>query len=151
MLDDTDRHLLRLMQADPAIGLPELARAAGLSVGKAGRRIDRLRETGVLIGQEAVIDWAALGWAVHVSLRITLDKTVPRAFDDFLAAAREVPEVIEIQTFLGRVDVRLAVIARDLGHYQAVYRDRVLLLPHVADIEALVRVAVVKSEEDLPI
>ena len=151
MLDDTDRHLLRLMQADPAIGLPELARAAGLSVGKAGRRIDRLRETGVLIGQEAVIGWAALGWAVHVSLRITLDKTAPRAFDDFLAAAREVPEVIEIQTFLGRVDVRLAVIARDLGHYQAVYRDRVLRLPHVAEIEALVRVAVVKSEEDLPI
>jgi hypothetical protein len=27
----------------------------------------------------------------------------------------------------------------------------VLTLPHVADIEALVRVAVVKSEEDLPI
>jgi Lrp/AsnC family transcriptional regulator len=76
---------------------------------------------------------------------------VPRAFDDFLAAARQVPEVTEIQTFLGRVDVRLAVIARDLGHYQAVYRDRVLTLPHVADIEALVRVAVVKSEEDLPI
>lgn len=151
MLDDTDRRLLRLLQADPAMGLPELARAAGLSAGKAGRRLDRLRESGVLQGQEAVIDWAALGWTVHVSLRITLDKTVPRAFDDFLAAARLVPEVTEIQTFLGRVDVRLAVVARDLGHYQAIYRDRVLTLPHLADIEALVRVAVVKAEEDLPI
>lgn len=151
MLDDVDRRLLRLLQADPALGLPELSRGAGLSVGQAGRRLDRLRESGVVQGQEAVIGWAALGWTVHVSLRITLDKTVPRAFDDFLAAARRVPEVTEIQTFLGRVDVRLAVIARDLGHYQAVYRDRVLTLPHIADIEALVRVAVVKSEEDLPI
>ncbi len=101
MLDDMDRKLLRLMQADPVMGVPELARAAGLSVGQAGRRIDRLREAGIYQGQEAVIDWAALGWAVHVSLRFTLDKTVPRAFDDFLAAARDVPEVIEIQTFLG--------------------------------------------------
>jgi len=151
MLDDLDRKLLRLMQADPETGVPELARVAGLSVGQAGRRIDRLRETGVYQGQEAVIDWAALGWAVHVSLRFTLDKTVPRAFDDFLAAARAVPEVIEIQTFLGRVDVRLAVIARDLSHWQAVYRDRVLTLPHVSDIEALVRVAVVKSDEELPL
>jgi Lrp/AsnC family transcriptional regulator len=151
MLDDMDRKLLRLMQADPLLGVPELARAAGLSVGQAGRRLDRLREAGVYLGQEAVIDWAALGWTVHVSLRITLDKTVARAFDDFLGAARAVPEVIEIQTFLGRVDVRLAVIARDLAHWQAVYRDRVLTLPHVSDIEALVRVAVVKSDEELPL
>jgi Lrp/AsnC family transcriptional regulator len=151
MLDDTDRKLLRLMQADPGMVAPELARVAGLSVGQVGRRIDRLREAGIYQGQEAVIDWAALGWTVHVSLRITLDKTVPQAFDDFLTAARAVPEVIEIQTFLGRVDVRLAVIARDLSHWQAVYRDRVLTLPHVSDIEALVRVAVVKSDEELPL
>jgi Lrp/AsnC family transcriptional regulator len=47
----------------------------------------------VLKGQRATINWAALGYAVEVSLRITLDKTEPRAFDEFLAAAREVPEV----------------------------------------------------------
>jgi Lrp/AsnC family leucine-responsive transcriptional regulator len=69
----------------------------------------------VLKGQRATINWAALGYTVEVSLRITLDKTEPRAFDEFLAAAREVPEVIEIQTFLGRVDARLAVIARTHG------------------------------------
>jgi Lrp/AsnC family transcriptional regulator len=151
MLDDTDRRLLRLVQADPAIALPDLARAAGLTAGRATRRLDRLREAGILLGQEAVIDWAALGWTIHVSLRFTLDKTAPRAFDDFLAQARAVAEVIEIQTFLGRVDVRLVVIARDLGHYQTIYRDRILTLPHIADIEALVRVAVVKADEDLPL
>ena len=78
-------------------------------------------------------------------MRITLDKTEPRAFDEFLAAAREVPEVIEIQTFLGRVDMRLSVIARDMAHYQQLYRDRILTLPHIADIEALMHVARVKS------
>ena len=56
-----------------------------------------------------MIDWKALGFAVAVSLRITLDKTAPSAFDEFLAAARGVAEVIEIQTFLGRVDVRLHI------------------------------------------
>jgi Lrp/AsnC family transcriptional regulator len=66
---------------------------------------------------------------VEVSLRITLDKTNPRAFDEFIAAARLVPEVLEIQTFLGRVDVRLNVIARDMAHYQQIYRDRILPLP----------------------
>ena len=151
MLDDTDRRLLRLLQADPGLGVPELAEATGQSPARITRRLDRLRADGVLLGSEVIIDWHGLGYAIAVSLRITLDKTVANAFDAFIAAAREVPEVTEIQTFLGRVDVRLSVIARDLPHYQQIYRERVLTLPHIADIEALMTVATVKSEERLPI
>ncbi|MGR3342989.1 MAG: Lrp/AsnC ligand binding domain-containing protein, partial [Paracoccaceae bacterium] len=47
--------------------------------------------------------------------------------------------------------VRLAVIARDMAHYQDIYRSRILTLPHIADIEALVHVATIKSTETLPI
>ena len=98
-----------------------------------------------------MINWRALGFEVEVSLRITLDKTQPRAFDDFLAAAREVSEVYEIQTFLGRVDVRLNILARDMAHYQTLYRDKILGLPHIADIQALMLVANVKSTPGLPL
>jgi len=62
-----------------------------------------------------------------------------------------VPEVLEIQTFLGSVDVRLAVIARDMAHYQQLYRERLLTLPHLADIEALMHVAQVKEGETVPL
>ncbi len=110
-----------------------------------------MEASGIIQGQEAVIDWAALGYAVEVSLRVTLDKTQARAFDEFTAQARKVPEVIEIQTFLGRVDVRLSVIARDMSHYQQIYRDRILTLPHIADIEALMHIARVKRDEALPV
>ncbi|MBE0414184.1 Lrp/AsnC family transcriptional regulator [Yoonia sp.] len=151
MLDDLDRRLLRLLQSDPAQGVPELADAAGMTPARATRRLDRMREDGVLLGSQIVIDWATLGYEVDVSLRITLDKTVPRAFDEFLAAARAVPEVIEIQTFLGRVDVRLSLIARDLADYQRIYRNDVLTLPHIADIEALMTLANVKADDRLPL
>jgi Lrp/AsnC family transcriptional regulator len=151
MLDDLDRRLLRLLQADPTLTVPEIADRAELSAGKTSRRLDRLRAEGILVGQEAIIDWNALGFEVKVSLRVSLEKTEPRAFDDFIEGARKVPEVIEVQTFLGRVDVRLHIVARDLGHWQKIYRDRVLTLPHIADIEALMTVATVKSEEELPL
>lgn len=151
MLDDLDRRILRNMQADPAESLPDLADRLGLTSSRLSRRLDKLRENGVLKGQHAVIDWQVLGYAVEVSLRITLDKTNPRAFDDFIESARDIAEVIEIQTFLGRVDVRLSVIARDMGHYQQIYRDRILTLPHIADIEALMHVSRIKSDEALPL
>ena len=151
MLDDLDRRLLRHLQAEPRLKTPALAAAAGCTPTSAWRRLERLKARGVYRGQEAVIDWAALGWAVQVSLRFTLDKTESGAFDAFLAEARKIPEVLEIQTFLGRVDVRLAVIARDMAHYQQLYRDRILRLPHIADIEALMHVATIKRDEALPL
>ncbi|MEL6885587.1 MAG: Lrp/AsnC family transcriptional regulator [Pseudomonadota bacterium] len=151
MLDDVDRRILRQWQADPSLAPAELADRARVSAGQLARRQARLRAAGLVRGVQAVIDWAALGYAVEVSLRVTLDKTQGSAFDDFIADARAVPEVIEIQTFLGRVDVRLSVIARDMAHYQHLYRSRILTLPHIADIEALMHVARIKSDEALPL
>ncbi|MCC0068861.1 MAG: Lrp/AsnC family transcriptional regulator [Rhodobacteraceae bacterium] len=150
-IDDTDRRILRQLLADPGLATAELAERAGVTAATCWRRLERLAEAGILKGQHAVIDWRRLGWAVEVSLRFTLDKTHPRAFDEFLAAARDVPEVIEIQTFLGRVDVRLNVIARDMGHYQHIYRDRILTLPHIADIESLMLVSTIKDTGSLPL
>lgn len=151
MLDDTDRRILRHMQAEPELPTAELATRAGVSAAVCWRRLEKLRAGGVLLGQEAVINWHALGYAVEVSLRFTLDKTRREAFDEFLSEARKVPEVIEIQTFLGRVDVRLNVLARDMAHYQDLYRTRILTLPHIADIEALMQIATIKSGEVLPV
>ena len=151
MLDVESLAILRQLQTDPTLTVPELAGRVRLTQGKVTRRLEKLVDEGILRGQRAVINWQALGFAVQVSLRITLDKTVARAFDEFLAAARLVPEVLEIQTFLGRVDVRLSLVARDLPHYQDIYRNQVLTLPHIADIEALMTVASVKADRDLPL
>ncbi|MFD0982480.1 Lrp/AsnC family transcriptional regulator [Tropicimonas aquimaris] len=151
MLDDLDRRLLRHLQPDPGIAIADLANAAGTTPSVCSRRLTRMRDRGILKGQEAVIDWHALGYQVHVSLRISLDKTQSNAFDVFIREARKVPEVLEIQTFLGRVDLRLVIIARDMAHYQHLYRTRILTLPHIADVEALVHVATIKSREILPL
>ena len=151
MLDDTDRRILRQYQADPGAPSVELAERAGVTPSTLARRISAMREAGVLRGVRGVIHWPALGYDIEVMVRVTLDKTAPRAFDEFIAGAREVPEVTEIQTFLGSIDVRLAVIARDLAHYQALYREKLLTLPHIADIEALMHVALVQSDETVPL
>ncbi|MFD2738499.1 Lrp/AsnC family transcriptional regulator [Sulfitobacter aestuarii] len=151
MLDDADRRILRYWQAEPSLTPGDLAERCGMTPGKVARRIARLQDQGILRGIGAVIDWRALGYAVEVSLRITLDKTQSNAFDMFMAEARKVPEVIEMQTFLGRVDLRLSVIARDMAHYQEIYRARILTLPHIADIEPLMHLGRIKSDEVLPL
>lgn len=146
-----DRRILRQLQADGDLSGAELAERVGVAAGTVSRRLGRLERAGVIKGFAARIDWRALGYEVEVSLRVTLDKTHADAFDRFIEAAREIAEVTEIQTFLGRVDLRLYVIARDMAHYQEIYRARILALPFIADIEALVTIATVKDEGTMPL
>jgi Lrp/AsnC family transcriptional regulator len=150
-LDDTDRRILRHYLAEPGSERPALADRAGVTPATLWRRLERLRIGGVIRVEAAVIDWRALGYEVEVSLRFTLDKTNQRAFDEFIAAARDVAEVIGIETFLGRVDVRLNVIARDMGHWTAVYREKILMLPHIQEVEALMLISTVKDAAGLPL
>ncbi|GLK63620.1 winged helix-turn-helix transcriptional regulator [Paracoccus kondratievae] len=151
MPDATDRRILRQLLADPGMANAELAERAGVTPVSLWRRLERMRENGVIRAVEAKIDWRKLGYEVQVSLRFTLDKTHPRAFDEFIAAARQVPEVTEIQTFLGSVDLRLSVIARDMAHWQQLYRESILTLPHVADSDALMLVSTIKDVQELPL
>ncbi|MFS4439196.1 Lrp/AsnC family transcriptional regulator [Paracoccaceae bacterium GXU_MW_L88] len=150
-IDSSDRHILRLLQADAGRSNQDLAAETGLSAAQIWRRIEKMERAGVIAGREITLSPAALGYPLEVSLRITLDKTRPRAFDEFLAAARAVPQVDMIQTLLGSVDLRLSVRARDLADYQRIYREEILSLPHLAEVEALMSVADVKRSEALPL
>ncbi|MBP9952599.1 MAG: Lrp/AsnC family transcriptional regulator [Cypionkella sp.] len=150
-IDETDRRILRHYLAEPAMARAELAERAGVTQATLWRRLERLTQGGVIRPARAAINWRRLGYEVEVSLRFSLDKTNPRAFDEFIAAAREVPEVVAIETFLGRVDLRLNVIARDMAQYQEIYRRRILLLPHIAEVDALMLIATIKETEGLPL
>jgi len=150
-VDDIDRRILRRLQEDGSMTMAQLAEQAGLSSGVCWRRVEKLEAAGVILGREVVVDFRAMGYAVEVFLRITLDKTQGNAFDEFIGAARKIPEVGGIQTLLGRVDIRMDVRARDLAHYQEIYKERILALPHINDVEALMLISEVKNTEALPI
>ena len=150
-IDVIDIKILKMMQADALLSVADIAEKVGVGSASCWRRIGRMEKSGIIKDQVAIIDPKALGLEVEVSLRITLDKTQTDAFDRFIEAARKVKEVNEIQTFLGRVDVRLNILARDMSHYQEIYRSQILLLPHIADIEALMLISNVMSKDGVPL
>ena len=60
-VDDTDRALLRALQANARATYTELGRAVGLSAAAAHERVHRLERQGVLRGYHAEVDPALLG------------------------------------------------------------------------------------------
>lgn len=66
MLDATDLRILRQFQAAPDLPTADLADRAGVTPTTLARRIDKMREAGVIRAVRAVINWPALGYTVEV-------------------------------------------------------------------------------------
>ncbi|WP_349291193.1 Lrp/AsnC family transcriptional regulator [Loktanella sp. SALINAS62] len=145
-LDDLDRALLRLMVRDATLPAAALGRKLGLSQPATWRRIQRLRDAGVLTGRRLDLDAAALGFGVTVFLGIKLATKGRVSLEDFERAVSAIPEVQSVTHVLGLYDYRLRVVARDLADFERVLRRRIMTLPGVGDLEA----NVLLSEEQRP-
>lgn len=73
-LDDVDRALLDLLVDDGRRSVNALAEDVRLSRASVYRRLDRLREAGVLQGTSARLDPAAVGWGVNALVMVDVDQ-----------------------------------------------------------------------------
>jgi DNA-binding Lrp family transcriptional regulator len=145
-LDDTDRAILRALQADATLKASEIGRRVGLSQPACWRRIRRLDEAGVIGARRLDLDLAALGFGVTVFLGVKLGLKGRVSLQDFERAVAAIPEVQTVEHVLGLYDYRLRVVARDLPDFERVLRRRIMTLPGVGQVEA----NVLLSEERRP-
>ncbi|EAQ26503.1 MULTISPECIES: Lrp/AsnC family transcriptional regulator [unclassified Roseovarius] len=145
-LDTTDRLILRELVRDATQSASAIGRILGLSQPAAWRRINRLRETGVIKGQRLELDHEKLGFGVTVFLGVKLATKGRVSLEDFERAVSAIPEVQTVEHILGLYDYRLRVVARDISDFERVLRRRIMTLPGVGDVEA----NVLLSEERRP-
>ncbi|MEZ7813763.1 MAG: Lrp/AsnC family leucine-responsive transcriptional regulator [Paracoccaceae bacterium] len=135
-IDKIDRQILRALVKNSSQNASTLGRTLGLSQPAAWRRIKRLQDTGVLIGQRVPVDAAALGFGVTVFLGIKLATKGRVSLEDFERAVASIPEVQVVQHVLGLYDYRLRVVARDIADFERILRRRIMTLPGAGQVEA---------------
>ena len=129
-LDDLDRRLVALLQADGRASYADLGEAVGLSPAGARLRVLRLQERGVL-QIVAVTDPLALGYGQMAQIGIVVDGDV-RAVADAMAA---VDEVIYVVLTAGSFDLMVEVVATDPDALLAIVNDRIRPVDGVARAE----------------
>jgi Lrp/AsnC family leucine-responsive transcriptional regulator len=151
MLDDTDRRLLRLLQADGRITNQELARRANLSPAACHDRTRRLREGGVITGYAAMVDPAKVDRALLVFVEVVLDRTTPDVFDAFAAAVRRAPDILECHMVAGGFDYLIKARLRDMSEYRTFLGGLLAQLPGVRETRTYAVLEEVKISLSLPI
>ena len=150
-LDRIDRNIVRLLQRNARIAHTELARRVGLSTTPCKERVRRLEREGVIQHYQAVLDPAALDRALVVFVQIRLNRTSQDIFEEFTAAALDLPEVQECYLVSGNFDYLIKARVADMNAYRDLLGETLLTLPGVQESTSYVVMEQVKESLMLPV
>ena len=103
--------LLKLLRADPRIGIAELARRIGMSAPAVRERVQRLEEAGVITGYRVELDAKALGYPISAYLRV---RPMPGKLPKIAELARRMPQVVECHRITGEDCFIMKIFLEDL-------------------------------------
>lgn len=150
-LDSYERRILALLQEDCSLSATEIAERVGLSTTPCWRRIQRLRESGIIARQVALVDRRKIGLNAQIFAQVKLNAHGRRHLDEFTAAIRDFPEVLEAYVLMGPVDFLLRIVAADIEAYERFFFDKLSRLEGVQEINSIAALSEVKYTTALPL
>ncbi len=149
-LDDTDRKILRELQADAGRSLDELAQAVGSSKTPVWNRVRKMREAGIIKQNTVLLDAEALGFEATFFVLIRTSEHEADWQRKFLAALRARPEVQEAHRLAGDIDYILKVRVRNARAYDTFYQALISEV-RIYNVTALLSMEEIKSTVALPL
>ncbi len=150
-LDPFERRILQVLQEDASMPTARLGEMVGLSSSPCWRRVDRLEKEGVITRRVALVDRQKIGLNAHIFAQIKLNAHGRANLDEFAAAIRSFPEVLEAYVLMGVFDFMLRIVAADIEAYERFFFTRLSKLPGVQEINSTVALSQVKATTALPI
>ena len=134
-IDETDKHLLRLLQTQARMSITELAEQVNLSATPCARRIKRLEDSGIITGYHIQTNAQKLGYPLAVFIAISMDRHTADRFEQFERKVQSFDEVISCSIVTGRTeDYLIKVRVRDMAHYEEFLLHRLNRIEGVAQV-----------------
>ena len=149
-LDDTDKKILALLQADATQSLDDIARKISSSKTPVWNRIKRMKEAQVIKQTTVLLDAEALGLEACFFVLISTSEHDATWQDAFLKALLERPEVQEAHRLAGDIDYILKVRVRNARAYDAFYQALIAEVK-IFNVTALLSMEEIKSSYALPL
>ena len=149
-LDEIDRKILNLLQADVTMPVAAIAERVGLSATPCWRRIQKLEEAGVIRARVALLDPEKLNVGVTVMVAVRTSQHDLGWLEKFAAAVQDFPEVVEFYRMSGDVDYLLRIVVPDIAAYDAVYKRLIARVP-LSDVSSAFAMETIKYTTALPV
>ncbi|MGL5252062.1 MAG: Lrp/AsnC family transcriptional regulator [Moraxella sp.] len=122
-IDDIDKRILNLLQADATLPLKYIAEKVHASVATCQRRIQMMTETGVITRQVVIVNPTELGFDLTAFVLIEMEKQNNALQDGFERLMNRIPNVMSCYEISGDYDFLLLVHAKNMAEYHRFTRD----------------------------
>jgi Lrp/AsnC family transcriptional regulator len=149
-LDSIDCKLIEILQVDAETPIADMAARVGLSATPCWRRVQRLKEMGVITRHVALVDAAKVNVGVTVFVSVRTSTHTEEWFEHFRATVQAIPEVVEFYRMSGDVDYLLRVVVPDIAAYGKVYK-RLIAGTQLFDVSSSFAMEELKFTTALPL
>ena len=143
-MDKLDIRILSTLQKDGQISMARLSEQVGLSLSACHRRVKILEESKIS-HYAARLNRKAIGLEIQVFIEVKLISQRRQDIEAYEKAIAGMPEVLECHLISGEFDYLLRVAARNTEDYERLYRDRLTLIPSIAQMKTLLCLSTVKD------
>ena len=134
-IDELDRKILQIITRNARIPFKDVADECGVSRAAIHQRVQKMYDTGVIVGSGYQVNPKMLGYNLCVFVGITLEKG--SFYNDVIAALEQIPEVVESQFTLGSFSMLIKLYARDDRHLMELLNSKIQVIQGVSKTETL--------------
>jgi Lrp/AsnC family transcriptional regulator len=150
-IDRLDRELLKLLQTESEVTASEIGERIGMSQSTCWRRIQRLRDEGLIQEQLVTLDRKKAGLNAMIFAQVKLSSQGRSNLAEFSDAIQSFPEVLDCYVLMGNVDFLLRIVAADIDAYEKFFFDKLSTLSGVQEITSNIALSEIKHTTALPL
>jgi len=150
-LDEFDLKILDCVQRNNRLAAEEIAEKACLSPSAVQRRLRRLRHSGVIEADVAIIAPEAIGRDLIAIVEVVLEHEKSHILSEFKELMLNAPEVMQCYYITGDADFVVIMTAKSMQDYEAFARRFFSENPHVRRFRTSVVISRVKSGLTVPL
>ncbi|MCP4207112.1 MAG: Lrp/AsnC family transcriptional regulator [Shimia sp.] len=144
-MDRLDIRILSILQKDGQISMARLSEQVGMSLSACHRRVKLLESEGKISHYAARLNRKSVGLEIQIFLEVKLSSLQRADIAAFETAIHEMPEVLECHLISGEFDYLIRVAAKNTESYDTLYRERLTMIPSVAQLNTLLCLSTVKE------
>ena len=122
-LDAADRRLLNELQRNSRRSIAELAEAVGLTLQTCQRRLQAIRDSGLIVSEVVLVDPRLSPRPLTVIIEVTLERLNQATRRAFERKANAVPEIMQCWAVSGVADYILIAQVRDIEDYYVLVNE----------------------------